>query len=195
MAAKSAIRRFSSKSLTKLNLIAVAVLGRPHGVRGGLNIHKAGEHLSRFIGKPVLIGNLQMNAPYTLARLESDRVQFEEISDRDAAAKLTNQSIFVPIEALRAIAAADRGKSILHIGDLWYFELIDFVVLDAETQQSLGKISGVSDMGLNTLVTIEPEPGSLLASSMEIPLDYPQWQVPDLGKNQISLSDWRIFLE
>lgn len=177
-------------------LVTLARLGAPHGVRGALSVSQVGEHLQRFTGKKIAVVDAQgkHKGDFTLSRVDGARVQFAELNDRDAAAKLTNYSIAAPLTLMREMAQADRTQAPVTISELWYFELTGLNVFDADTQQALGRISQVEDLGLNTVVSIEPVTGaSLIAAPLEIPLNYPHWQKPDLETRSVCLAEWRVF--
>ena len=193
-------------------VVALARLGSPNGVRGALNVNQAGHHLRGFVGKKItvckvtggeagILTNYTIKGDFTLLRAEPakgdvTRVQFSEINDRDAAAALTNHVIAAPLAALRAAATAERKNEVISLTDLWYFELLGLSVLDAESGKEIGRIAAVEDLGLNTTVTIEPAAaGSLIVSPLEIPLEYPHWQKPDLSERRIALAEWRAFLD
>lgn len=178
-------------------LVTLARLGAPHGVRGGLSVNQVGEHLQRFTGKKIAVVDAQgkHKGDFTLSRVDGTRVQFAELNDRDAAAKLTNYSIAAPLSSLQEMAKAERKNAAQTIAELWYFELVGLTVFDADTQKELGRISVVEDLGLNTVVSIEPATGeSLIAAPLEIPLDYPHWQKPDLETRSVRLAEWRVFI-
>ncbi len=199
-------------SEAKEPLVALARLGRPHGVRGALSVGQAGAHLRHWAGKKVCVckplgeagGTLTDYATkgdFTLSRTEPakgeiTRVQFSEIQDRDAAAALTNFYLAAPLAELRALVIKERGGKVPAMTDLWYFELLGLVVTDADTQKNIGHIAAVEDLGLNTTVVIEPAAGeAMLAAPLEIPLEYPHWQQLDLPGNRVTLAEWRIFTE
>lgn len=194
----------------KERMVVLARIGRPHGVRGGLNVDQAGENLRRFVNQKVavceitpgsVIGDFKTKTTLTLNRVEPAsgmpaRIAFSEIADRDQAAALTHSAICAPLGELRALATAGRKVSEAPLADLWYFELIDLDVVDADSQTVIGKISHVDDMGLNTVLTVTPAAGQvLLAAPLDIPLSYPHWGEVDLAARRVSLSEWRVFTE
>lgn len=191
-------------------MVVLARIGRPHGVRGGLSIDQAGENLHRFVNQKVavceittgsVIGDFKTRATLTLSRVEPAsgvpaRIAFAEIADRDQAAALTHTAVCAPLSALRALAASGRKAPQAPLTDLWYFELIDLDVVDADSQTVIGKISRIDDMGLNTVLTVTPAGGqALLAAPLDIPLSYPHWGEADLAARRVALAEWRIFAD
>lgn len=184
-------------SQIKEPFVTLARLGAPHGVKGGLSVNQVGEHLQHFAGKKVIVVDTQgrHKGDFTLSRIDSSRVQFSELHDRETAASLTNHFIAAPLTLMREMAKAERTQAPVSISELWYFELKGLTVFDAETQQELGRISHVEDLGLNTVVSVEPAPReSLISAPLEIPLNYPHWQKPDLDTRSVRLAEWRVFV-
>jgi ribosomal 30S subunit maturation factor RimM len=192
-------------------LVVLARIGSPHGVRGALSVNQAGEHLRDFTGKKVLICPSQnvvngILSEYTIkAEMELNRVdpakgtpmriELAGLTDRDVAKGLTNCLIATPLSELRAQVQAERAGQAPNLHDLWYFEIMDLMVVEADSLKPVGKIIQVEDLGLNTVVTVETPPSSEKGAIIfEIPLEHPNWQKVDLANHTVSVSDWQIFL-
>jgi ribosomal 30S subunit maturation factor RimM len=167
-------------------------------VRGGLHIYASGSHLRSFTGKEVALaadpGMLRDQKRLRLTRVEPAQGEakhclFEGIADRDAAATLTNWYCLVPRQDLQAIVAGERKGGEIRLEDLWYFEILGLKVLDAPSQIEIGRVTNVEEHGRNTVITV-----ASLSQSLEIPIDFPGWQKPDLTAQSVALTDWRTFI-
>lgn len=156
-------------------------------MRGALNINDVGAHLRDFLHKMVTVGDKQ----YTVSAVSENYLQFSEIRDRDAAAQLTNQLISVPQAQLSEIVRAERNNLTPKLDELYYFEMIGLEVADESTANIIGTISAVSDMGENSIITVDEPTGT----NFLVPLNYPHWGAVDLIKNQVSLNEWNLLRE
>jgi ribosomal 30S subunit maturation factor RimM len=192
-------------------LVVLARIGSPHGVVGKLNVNRAGEHLRSFSGKKVIIcsspdasgllANYNKKDELEIAQVEPaqgepTQIKFKTINDRDSAKALTNFLIAVELKILQNLTRAERPENAERLDDLWYFEMFGLAVVDAETQKTIGTIANVEEMGLNTVITIEPLPDqALLAQSLDLPLSYPHWTQLDLAAGTVTLGEWRALVE
>lgn len=167
-------------------------------MRGSLHVAASGSHLRSFTGQEVVLtadpGTIQNQKRLRLTRVEpaqgeAKHCQFEGIFDRDAAAALTNWYCLVPRQSLQQLVAAERKEKDVHLQDLWYFEILGLSVLDADSRAGIGQITNVEEHGLNTVITVEQD-----SRSLEIPLDFPGWQKPDLAQQSVALADWKAFI-
>ncbi len=191
--------------------VLLARLGRPHGVRGMLNVDLAGNHLRDFVGQTVEICNAKQISPVisapkilkslTLSKAEPaqgevKRVAFAELEMRESAAELTSRLIVKPLALMRQMARAEHGARHVPMAQLWYFEIYGLTVLDARNKRPLGAISEIEDLGSNTLVTVTlNEENSAQQREIILPLEYPHWGKADLDRQEITLAEWQYFLE
>jgi len=125
--------------------VALGVIGRPHGVRGQVRIRPYTE-------RP---GDVAAYGPVELAdgrRLEIAvvgeakgmvTVRLAGVTDRDAAAALTGQEIFVPRERLPQTAA----------GEYYHHDLIGLAA-EGVDGTALGRVVAVQDFGAGTVLEI-----------------------------------------
>lgn len=135
------------------DLILVGVFGAPHGVKGELR-------LKSFTADPLAIAGYgpltdasgQRTWRIAQARLVKDDmlvVRVEDVADREAAARLTNQRLHVPRERLPAIAEVDE------------FYHADLIGMPVETPAGapLGRVAAVLDFGAGDILEITPPDG------------------------------------
>lgn len=191
--------------------VVLGRLGRPHGVRGMLHVDFAGSHLREFVGENVALCRMDklaqlVRAPTILQSLllekaepangEVNRVAFAEVTDRDAAARLTHLLIVQPLTLMRQRARAQHKSARLPIIRLWYFEMFGLTVVDGRDNQPIGHISAIEELGKNTLVTITlNEVRDRAKREITLPLEYPHWGEADLDRNEIQLAEWQHFTE
>lgn len=192
-------------------LVVLGRIGRPHGIAGLVHVDLAGSHLREIVGQKVDICHTDEITPvlesYHIrkslvvkraepAKGDIERVAFEGITDRDAAAALTGLLITLPLETMRQTARTKHGVQHVKLSDLWYFEGFGLTVIDAESKLAIGKICAIEDLGRNTVVSVAPLEGqTLLLRALDLPLDYPFWGEADLDLMQITLAEWKPFAE
>ncbi len=131
--------------------ICVAQIGAPHGVRGEMR-------LQSFTQDPVdfaSYGTLQLDNPEKKLELQSARpqkemflVKFKGIDDRDAAALLTNQKLYVCRDQLPLLEEQDD--------DTFYH--IDLIGLNIRYDGAIiGRVVAVPDFGAGDLLEMRIE--------------------------------------
>lgn len=138
--------------------IRVAVLGRPHGVRGELRLWLDNPTSDLFAHDPplrLLLGE----APPRPLRLHNLRpaadawiAAIEGVADRDAAARLTGGVIEVPRSALPPPED----------GAFYHTDVIGAEVIDADTGALLGHVRAVTTTSVDVLVVGTVEGGEVL---------------------------------
>jgi 16S rRNA processing protein RimM len=123
-------------------LVLIARIGKPHGIRGEVSIQSFSHDDRRFQKlKQVL---LRMPSGEIVARsVRSVRLlptgillKFEGIEDRDAAETIRNAEILIP----------ERERPKLPEGRAYYDQIIGMTVRDDESDTILGTVTNVLDM-------------------------------------------------
>lgn len=188
--------------------VVLARIGRPHGVRGWLNVDLVGNHLREFVGclvnlaagefTPILHNpTVKKTLRLTGAKPEHGTVKhiaFEGVTDRDAAVQLTNLLLALPLGALQDKARAQRVSNVAPLPELWYFEMYGLRVRDAENHELVGYIVAIEDLGRNTIISVALHRPTGKATTLAIPLEYPHWGKADLDRGEIPLAEWRQFV-
>jgi 16S rRNA processing protein RimM len=123
-------------------LILIARIGKPHGIRGDVTIQSFSYDDRRFQKlKRVLLrmptGEMVERSVSSVRLLPTGiLLKFEGVDDRDAAELLRNSEIVIP--------KSERPK--LPKGRAYYDEIIGMTVLDDETNTIIGKVINVLDM-------------------------------------------------
>ncbi|MBV6492117.1 MAG: Ribosome maturation factor RimM [Turneriella sp.] len=196
------INQYLSQDITQDPLVALARLGAPVGVRGGIRISQWGVHLKHFIQKEIFLvstseniaqplTNYRIHSTETLVHCDINRVSFLSVKTRENAALLTHLYIAAPLASLLLLAQEERKGKNPTWTDLYFYEIIGLQVFDTNTKSYIGKITALEDLGLNTLVYIQSEKNGKFFS---IPLMYPFWDNVDLVNNRVGLSHWQDFV-
>lgn len=124
------------------DLVLIARIGKPHGIRGEVSIQSFSHDDRRF----KKLGQVMLRLPSgeTLERTVSSvrllptgiLLTFVGVDDRDAAETLRNAEILIP----------ERERPKLPKGRAYYDEIIGMTVLDDETNAVIGKVINVLDM-------------------------------------------------
>ncbi len=123
-------------------LVLIARIGKPHGIRGEVSIQSFSHDDRRFQKlKQVLLrmpsGEIAAHAISSVRLLPTGiLLKFKGIEDRDAAETLRNAEILIP--------ESERPK--LPKGRAYYDEVIGMIVVDDETSEAIGKVINVLDM-------------------------------------------------
>ena len=91
--------------------LCVAVVGAPHGVRGEVRITSFTAVPRAFASYgPLTVGRGPATLKVAQLRVQGDKLiaRFEGVTDRDAAARLTNQQLFVPRSKLPKVMLQTR---------------------------------------------------------------------------------------
>jgi 16S rRNA processing protein RimM len=133
--------------------ICVAQIGAPHGVRGEIKLWP-------FTADPLSVasyGTLESEDGARRFEIEALRavkdhlvVRLKGVSDRDAAARLTNTKLFVSRDKLPATEADD---------EFYHADLIGLAVVDTE-DNALGSVIAVHNFGAGDLVEVKPAQGA-----------------------------------
>ncbi len=138
--------------------LVVGRVGRPHGVRGELRVEVLTDFPERFApGERLLIGHEGVAAPQPViivsARPHQGNllVRFDLASDRDAAARLTNQLLYVP--------TGDAHR--LPEGTHYAYELEGLEVMTADGRR-LGTVREVLETGSADVLLVSDGPREVL---------------------------------
>jgi 16S rRNA processing protein RimM len=131
--------------------LVVGKLHRPHGVRGEIILEVMTDFPERLRrGVTVYLG--PERTPHTLRSRRNHSqgliVSFAEYPDRDTAASLRNQMVYV--------RADDRPD--LPEGEYYHHQILGLQVL-TETDDVLGKVTDILETGSNDVYVIRPERG------------------------------------
>ena len=124
------------------DLVLIARIGKPHGIRGDVTIQSFSHDDRRFQKlKRVLLrmpsGEIAERSITNVRLLPTGiLLKFEGVDDRDAAETLRNAEIVIPV--------SERPK--LPNGRAYYDEIIGMVVVDDKTNAPIGKVINVLDM-------------------------------------------------
>jgi 16S rRNA processing protein RimM len=124
------------------DLVLIARIGKPHGIRGEVSIQSFSHDDRRF--RKLARVMLRMPSGEIVERTISSvrllptgiLLTFEGVEDRDAAESLRNAEILIP--------ESERPK--LPKGRAYYDEIIGMDVLDDDTNAIIGKVTNVLDM-------------------------------------------------
>lgn len=127
-------------------LVAIGVIGAPHGVKGAVRVNTALENPMQLQNYKEL--QLENGGSLKLRSLRPDKgamvvAEFETVSTRDAAAGLTNRTLYVPREAF-----PETGKDEFYHADLIGLEAFD------EGGKPLGMVSMVHNFGAGDILEI-----------------------------------------
>jgi 16S rRNA processing protein RimM len=123
-------------------LVLIARIGKPHGIRGEVSIQSFSNDNNRFKKlKRVILrmpsGELAERSVTSVRLLPTGiLLTFEGVEDRDAAETLRNAEILIP--------ESERPK--LPKGRAYYDEIIGMSVIDDETGSVIGIVKNVLDM-------------------------------------------------
>jgi 16S rRNA processing protein RimM len=129
------------------NLLVVAQILAPHGIRGELKCRIVTDFpRQRFKrGNTLLIDA----APHTvqIARIQGNTVLLKlvDVSDRDAAEVLRGKDVLIPRE--------DAVK--LPKGEYFWHQVIGLTVIDTSTDQVLGRVSEILETGANDVYIVK----------------------------------------
>ena len=124
------------------DLVLIARIGKPHGIRGEVSIQSFSHDDRRFkkLGRVILrmpSGEIVERAISSVRLLPTGiLLTFVGIEDRDAAETLRNAEILIP----------ERERPKLPKGRAYYDKIIGMTVLDDETNAVIGKVINVLDM-------------------------------------------------
>ncbi|MFZ5920197.1 MAG: ribosome maturation factor RimM [Chloroflexota bacterium] len=145
--------------------LVVGRLRRPHGLRGEILMEVLTDFPERLKrGKQVFIGDDYTPHTISACRRHNDGLllTFEGCTDRDEAAKLRNQDVFVPTGSLPALSE----------GEYYHHQLVGLSVV-TDTGRSLGALVEVIETGANDVYAVRDENGRevLLPAIPQVVLD------------------------
>jgi len=143
------------------DLILMARIGAPHGIRGEVRVKGFGDDPLSFAD----YGPLR-TAQGKILEVERARLQkamaitkFAGVDDRTAAEALNGTDLFVPRDALPALEDAD---------EFYHADLLGLAAVDSDGE-TLGRIVAVPDFGAGDLLEIAPERGSEKGATFYVP--------------------------
>lgn len=144
----------SSPGEGELLFLAIGKLRRPHGVQGEILMDVLTDFPERLSpGKEVLVGDAHQ--PYTIENLRRHDpamiITLAGVEDRDAAAALRNQTVFVPVHGLPPLPE----------GEYYHHQVIGMAVVD-EAGKELGKLEQILETGANDVYVVRTGEGTEL---------------------------------
>ena len=163
--------------------ICVARIGAPHGVRGEVKLWS-------FTGDPLALkgyGALESEdgaARFTIEAIRPAKghlvARLKGVSDRDAAARLTNLQLYVPRERL---PATERDE-------FYHADLIGLAAVDA-SGTALGTVIAVHNFGAGDLIELQPPGGG---ATVMVPFTETAVPEVDLAAGRLTI-DSEIFAD
>lgn len=154
--------------------VAVGKIGRPHGVRGQVHIRSytaRPEDVAAY-GPVETTGGRSFEIEVVRVSQANVTARLTGVTDRDQAAALTGQELFVPRSALPETAA----------GEYYHHDLIGLRAVDAADKE-LGRIIAVENFGAGTVLALEATDGA----SRYLPFSAEVVKVVDLAGGRIVL--------
>lgn len=140
----------------------IGKLGKPHGVKGEVSFLFDDDVFDRVDADYLVLDMDGILVPFFMEEYrfksnENALVKFEDIDTQDQARNLTGREVFFP----RQLSDADEEN-------LSWAEIVDFKLIDATTQKSVGTIDSVDDNTINILFEVtSPEGKELLIPASE----------------------------
>ncbi len=134
--------------------LVIGVLGRPHGVRGEIQLNILTDFPERIVaGKTLFLGDEYRPLRISSVRGHGDKylLAFKEYSDRDAVGLLRNQTVFVK--------AAEIPE--LPEGEYYHHELLGLAVW-SDAGEKLGLVTDILETGANEVFVVLREDGKEL---------------------------------
>lgn len=141
-----------SDSVTADGWVRIATIGRPHGVRGEVRVWLDNPTSTLLFEGPSLRVRRPDKAPEPIQIVsmrdtaDAILVTFRGVGDRDAAAKLTHAGLEVPRTALPE----------LEDGEFYHIDIIGSDVLDADSGEKLGVVTGITETSVDVLAIQTP---------------------------------------
>lgn len=143
------------------DLIAVGVVGRPHGVRGTVRVSPLSDNPERFETLDTVTlefpgGEIrQMQVVRAVRTAEIVHLTFEGIDDRDEAETLRGAYICIPREMLEPLDDS-----------FYHFELIGCKVITT-AKQDVGKVVQIMDLSSNDILVVQNKEDEVLIPMIE----------------------------
>ena len=131
--------------------LAIGLLGKPHGVKGEINLHVSSNQIEDILSlKSVSIGDIQEEFSIRYIRRKGEHllISFEGISTPGSATHLRNKIVYIQI----------KDAPVLKNDSYYYHQLIGIQVINRKGEL-LGKISEILKTGANDVYVItSPNP-------------------------------------
>lgn len=132
-------------------------IGKPHGVKGELSFQFDDDIFDRVEADYLFVSIDGLPVPFFIEeyRFRSDEValmKFEGIDSEEKAAELTGCDVLFPRSLADEVDSETVSKA----------EIIGYVVLDAASGNTVGKITAVDDSTANPLFQVESDNGEVL---------------------------------
>lgn len=136
-------------------------IGKPHGIKGEVTLHIDDDVFDRVDAEYLILEVDGILVPFYIEeyRFRTDEtvlMKFDGIDTQEQARELTHCDIYFPY------ALADDDEE----NPSWN-RLVGMSLVDSNTQQVVGKIVGVDDTTVNTLLEVETNRGEILVPAAE----------------------------
>ena len=160
--------------IRKEEVYKIGKLGKAHGIKGEISFLFDDDVFDRMDADYLVLDIDGILVPFFIEeyRFKTDSnalMKFEGIDSQEQARDLTGCDVFFP-----------RDKANEEEGDISWASLVGFDLVDAETGNTIGKISSIDDATINIL--FELEDGKLIPASEELITDV------DTKKQQIIIN-------
>lgn len=139
--------------IKKEDVYKIGRIGKPHGVKGELSFHFDDDVFDRVDADYLVLDIEDILVPffmdeYRFRSNETALMKFIDIDTEEQARELTGYDVYFP----RALADEDDGAPSVA-------QIIGYTVIDADTEQTIGKLKAVDNATINTLFLVETPDG------------------------------------
>ena len=145
-------------------------IGKPHGIKGEVTLHIDDDVFDHVDAEYLILDVDGILVPFYIEeyRFRTDEtvlMKFDGIDTQEQARELTHCDIYFPY------ALADDDEE----NPSWN-RLVGMSLVDSNTQQVVGKIVGVDDTTVNTLLEVETDRGEILVPAAEELITDVDWE-------------------
>lgn len=145
-------------------------IGKPHGIKGEVTLHIDDDVFDRVDAEYLILEVDGILVPFYIEeyRFRTDEtvlMKFDGIDTQEQARELTHCDIYFPY------ALADDDEE----NPSWN-RLVGMSLVDSNTQQVVGKIVGVDDTTVNTLLEVETDRGEILVPAADELITDVDWE-------------------
>ena len=139
--------------IKKEDVYKIGRIGKPHGVKGELSFHFDDAVFDRVDADYLVLDIEDILVPffmdeYRFRSNETALMKFIDIDTEEQARELTGHDVYFP----RALADEDDGAPSVA-------QIIGYTVIDANTEQPIGKLKAVDNATINTLFLVDTPDG------------------------------------
>ncbi len=133
---------------SKDELLQVAKIGRPVGLKGELKLHISSDFPEQFKRGELFQTDKGFELEITSYNKSKNLVSFKGFSDRESAKKLINLNLFTTIEKT-------NENCTLKEGEFFWFDMIDSIVLDDKL--ILGRVKDIQRFSNSDYLVVETD--------------------------------------